>query len=119
MKSTLLLDNTNWDLLADAAGNIAVAQAPYSLAQDVASAIKLFLGELWYNAPAGIPYFEEILGHAPPIGVFQDYMVRAALTVPDVVSATCVISSIDGRTVTGTVTFIDTNGTTTNVTISQ
>ncbi len=119
MKSTLLLDNTYWDLLTDAAGNIAVAAPPYSLAQDVASAIKLFLGELWYNTANGVPYFSEILGHAPPIGVFQEYMAAAALTVPGVVSATCVISSLDGRTVTGQVIFTDESGTTNTVAIQQ
>ncbi len=119
MNATLLLDNTDWDLLADAAGNIAMAQPPYALAQDVASAIKLFLGELWYNDTTGVPYFSEILGHSPPIGVFQEYMVRAALTVPGVVSATCVINSIEGRAVTGAVTFIDTNGATHQVAIQQ
>jgi len=117
--STLLLDNTNWDLVVDAAGNIAVAKPPYALAQDVASAIKLFLGELWYDASDGVPYFEEILGHAPPIGVFQDYMVKAALSVPGVVSATCVINSLDGRTVQGEVSFTDENGTTRSVAIQQ
>lgn len=115
--NTLLLDNTNWDLLADAAGNIAVAQAPYALAQDVASAVKLFLGELWYNAPAGIPYFEEILGHAPPIGAFQDYIARAAMTVPGVAQAQCTIQSLEGRTITGAVTFTDTQGNTGQVQI--
>jgi hypothetical protein len=117
MNTTLLLDNTDWDLLTDAAGNIAQAAAPYSLAQDVASAIKLFLGELWYDNTAGIPYFAEILGHSPPIGVFQQYMVRAALTVPGVVSANCVIESVSGRTVTGSVTFTDSSGATSTVQI--
>ncbi len=119
MNSTLLLDNTNWDLLADAAGNIAVAQPPYALAQDVASALKLFLGELWYNAAPGVPYFSEILGHSPPIGVFQAYMVQAALTVPGVVSAECAIESIDGRTIVGAVTFVDENGSTQQVAIQS
>jgi hypothetical protein len=117
MNSTLLLDNTFWDLLVDSSGNIAMASPPYSLAQDVASAIKLFLGELWYNNQAGVPYFGEILGHAPPIGVFQQYMIAAALTVPGVVSADCAIESTDGRTVKGAVTFTDTNGTTSSVAI--
>ncbi len=117
--STLLLDNTGWDLLADAAGNIAVAAPPYALAQDVASAIKLSLGELWYNAAPGVPYFSEILGQSPPIGVFQEYMVRAALTVPGVVSAQCVINSIEGRAVNGAVTFVDEAGTTQTVAIQQ
>lgn len=119
MSTTLLLDNTNWDLLADAAGNIAVADAPYSLAQDVASAIKLFLGELWYDTAKGVPYFSEILGQSPPIGVFQEFMVRAALTVPGVVTAQCIIESVDGRTVKGAVTFTDESGNTQQVAIQQ
>lgn len=115
---TLLLDNTLWDLCLDAAGNIAVAEAPYQYAQDVASAIKLFLGELWYNSEPGIPYFQQILGKAPPINTFKDYMVKAALTVPGVVSATCVIESFQDRTVKGAVTFIDVDGNTGTVAIA-
>ncbi len=114
---TLLLDNSLWDLCLDAAGNIAVAEAPYQRAQDVASAIKLFLGELWYDSEPGVPYFQQILGKAPPINVFREYMVQAALTVPGVVSAACVVESFQGRTVKGAVTFTADDGTTGTVTI--
>lgn len=107
---TLLLELNDWDLCLDAAGNIAVATAPYQRAQDVASAIKLFLGEAWYDTSKGVPYFQEILGKAPPIQVFKQYMVNAALTVPDVVSASCVIESFQDRTVKGAVTFTDIDG---------
>ena len=41
--STLLLDQTEWDLVLDASGNIALASPPYALAQDVASAVRTFL----------------------------------------------------------------------------
>ena len=112
---TLLLDDTYWDLLTDINGNIAVASEPYALAQDVASAIKLFLGELWYNVDKGIPYFEEVLAHAPPLSVVRQYIVRAALTVPGVVSAVCIIQSFQGRTITGECLFIDTTGAETRV----
>ena len=63
---TLLLDRTQWDLVQDANGNIALATEPYARAQDVASACRLFRGELWYDTAAGIPYFEDILGKSPP-----------------------------------------------------
>ena len=114
---TLLLDNTLWDLCLDAAGNIAVAQAPYARAQDVASAIRLFSGELWYNTTQGVPYFSQILGHTPPLSLFKEFMIRAALTVPEVVAAECVVNSFEGRTVTGSVTFTADDGTTTTVAI--
>ena len=109
---TLLLDTVLWDLTVDAAGNIALATAPYALAQDVSSAVRLFLGELWYDDTQGIPYNTKILGESPPLAVFQEYMVQAALTVPDVVSAVCIVESYDFRTrhVEGQLQFVDVNG---------
>lgn len=115
---TLLLDTAAWDLVLDAAGNIAVAQAPYQLSQDVACAIKLFSGELWYDTSKGVPYFSTILGKAPPIEFFKAEMVRAAKTVPGVVSAICVLQSFEGRAVTGYVKFTAADGTTGTVSIS-
>lgn len=110
--NTLLLAVDTWDLVLDANGNIAMAQAPYALAQDVASAIRTFLGEVWYDDTLGIPYKTQILGHTPPVAVLQEYMVKAALTVPGVVSAKCVIESFNAQTrkVIGQVQFIDSSG---------
>lgn len=107
---TLLLDQTVWDLCKDASGNIALASEPYAFAQDAASAIKLFLGELWYRVDQGVPYFGEILGENPSVGFMKQCFVTAALTVPGVVSAVCYISSTDGRTVTGQVQVTDNAG---------
>lgn len=111
MSDTLLLDTTTWDLVVDSQGNIAVASRPYALAQDVACAIRLFLGELWYDTSKGIPYFQRVLGKPPPLSLFQQYAVDAALAVPGVVSAVCVIQAFSNRVVTGQVQFIDDQGT--------
>lgn len=116
---TALLDTSAWDLVLDAAGNLAIATEPYQYAQDVASAIRLFLGECWYDTSKGVPYFTDILGQSPPPQYFQTLMERAALTVPDVVSADCTIESVDNRTVTGYVTFTTADGQTATVAISQ
>ncbi|OIN06070.1 hypothetical protein BFS86_19875 [Shewanella algae] len=110
MASTLLLDTLAWDLAVDAAGNIAVATEPYSLAQDAASAIRLFKGELYYDTSQGIPYFNQILGQAPPISLIKSYFVNAALTVPGVVKARCFITSWTDRVITGQVQVEDANG---------
>lgn len=107
---TLLLDVVSWDLVLDASGNIALASEPYSVAQDVACALRLFLGELLYDTEDGIPYFSEILGHTPPVTFFQEEMTRAALSVPTVISAECIIESFEDRRVTGQVTFRTSNG---------
>lgn len=114
---TLLLDLTEWDLLLDAAGNIAAASDPYAQAQDVASALRTFLGEVWYDTTVGIPYFQQILGRSPPITVFQELMIAAAKTVPGVVSAECTITGFTDRRVQGQVTFTTSDGQTGTVTI--
>lgn len=109
--STLLLQQGAWDLCLDAAGNIAVAAPPYAIAQDVSSAIRTFLAECWYDTSLGIPYFGNILGKNPPLSYLITQIENAALTVPDVSSPVCTISSVKGRAVTGQVTFTDSSGT--------
>ena len=109
MSATLLLDTLLWDLTLDASGNIAVATAPYQLAQDAASAIRLFQGELWYDTTQGVPY-QNILAQNPPLSLLKQQLVDAALTVPDVVSAQCFIASVSGRGVTGQVQVTNSSG---------
>ena len=114
--NTILLDPSGWDLLLDASGNIAMAQEPYSISQDVASAIKLFSGELYFDTSQGIPYFDKILGQQPSLSYMQSQFEAAALTVPDVVSAQATIALNKDRSLTGQVLVIDTTGQSHNVT---
>lgn len=107
---TLLLDQTRWDLILDTSGNIALASAPYALAQDAASAIRLFAGEAYYDTAQGVPYFSEILGHPLNAGVVKAALTKAALTVPGVVSAQVFLSSLTHRELTGQVQVTDTAG---------
>ena len=116
-QNTLLLDQSSWDLVVDSNGNIAMATPPYSVAQDVASAIKTFLGDAYYDATAGIDYFGKVLGQEPPLPVLQTLMENAALTVPGVVSATCIIEGFTGRKVNGQIQFTDSDGNTGSVTL--
>lgn len=112
---TLLLDRTTWDLLLDASGNIAVATAPYQLAQDVASAVRLFAAELWYDTTRGVPYWNNILGKRPPIRFFKAQVEKAALSVPGVLAATCNLVSFTGRQLAGQIVITDATGKTQNV----
>lgn len=114
---TLLLDIAQWDLVTNAAGDIAVAEDPYALAQDVASAIRTFLAEVWYDQSLGVAYFQQILGQAPPISLFEQLMSEAAESVTGVASAACSISAFADRRVTGRVTFTSDNGATQTVSI--
>lgn len=100
---TLLLDTGSWDLVLNAAGNIAVATEPYSLAQDAASAIKTFLGEVFFDTTVGVPWLTQILGQTPSLALLKAQLAAAALTVPDVGSAQVFISSFNDRVITGQV----------------
>lgn len=107
---TLLLDRSTWDLVLDVSGNIAVASNPYALAQDAASAIKLFQGELWYDTTLGVPYWTQVLGKAPNYALIKAKFEAAALTVPQVVAARCYISGFNDRGLTGQVQVTDQAG---------
>jgi len=108
--STLLLDQDNNDLCLDASGNLAIAAPPYAVAQDVATAVKTFLGDCYYDQSLGIDYFGKILGQTPPLAVFSQAIVDAALSVPTVVAASVTIESITQRGLVGFVDFTDENG---------
>ena len=101
--STMLLDQQAWDLCTNAAGDWAVATEPYSQAQDAASALRTFKGEVYYQTTLGIPYFSEILAHRPPAGLLKTLFVNAALSVPDTVSAVCYLSLGANRELVGQV----------------
>ena len=110
MAATLLLDRTIWDLVLDVRGSIAVASEPYALAQDAASAIKLFQGELFYDTAKGVPYWASVLGKAPPLSLIKSKLVSAALTVPGVVAARAYVSSFANRVVSGQIQIFDQTG---------
>ena len=107
---TLLLDRTEWDLVLDVAGNIAVATEPYSIAQDVSSAARLFLGELWFDTTQGVPYWQEILGHFPTPSVVKAAIVKEAKKVPGVADAVCYLSGLEGRRLSGQIQVTLTSG---------
>lgn len=115
MFNTLLLDTDAWDLVLDASGNIAMASPPYSLAQDVASAVRTFLGEVFYNTTQGIPYFDDALGKLPPAALLTQLISNQALTVPGVVSVQTAITAFNAREVSGQIQFTDESGVTTVV----
>lgn len=103
MPATLLLDRSSWDLVLDAANNIAVAQEPYALAQDAASADKTQQGECFWDSSVGVPLFSEVLGQRPSISLMKSLFSAAALTVPGVSLARTFITAIRNREVSGQV----------------
>lgn len=112
---TLLLAQDTWDLVLDLSGNIALAAEPYAVAQDVASAVRVFAGELWYDTGDGIEYFGQILGERPNLQFLKTRIEAAALKVPTVVKARCLFASFSDRVLTGQIQIIDATGAANNV----
>jgi len=115
IQNTLLLDQSAWDLVLDVNGNIALAEMPYSIAQDVASATRTFLGECWYNNELGLPYWESILGQLPPLQFISQKITEQALTIPNVASSNVSFTSFKSRTLSGQILVTDTEGATNTV----
>ncbi len=112
MAATLLLDRDTNDLCLDALGNIAVATEPYSIAQDAASACRVFLGEAYYDTTLGVPFLDQVFSGATPVAILKQRMATEAERVPGVASAAVVIGSLVGRTLTGQVQVTLADGTT-------
>ena len=84
--SSLLLDN-NWDITLDSLGNLAIADKNYSIAQDVANAVKLFTNDAYFDTQAGIPHFDITLKRNPSPAVIRARLKEAAENVLGVKSA--------------------------------
>ena len=112
--STIQLNKNTNDLTVDSMGNIAMLSGADAVAQDVASAVKTFQGELFYDTTLGIPYFSQVLGqnYNPPL--VKAYVEQAALTVPGVVQALATLVLDRNRKLSGTVEVIDEIGQTLN-----
>jgi len=108
--ATLLLDPNTWDLTLDENGNFAIAPQTYGLAQDAASAIKTFLGEVYWDTTVGVPWKQKILGQTPNLALLKQQLADAALTVTGIASAIVYISSFTNRAVSGQVQVVSTTG---------
>lgn len=100
---TLLLDQLTWDLVLDAEGNIAKATNPYALAQDAASVIRTYLGEVYFDTTVGMPWLEQVLGRSPSLPLLKQQLIEAAETVPDVHRAKVFLTTMTARRVGGQV----------------
>jgi hypothetical protein len=94
---TWLLDWETGDSCLDAAGNIAVASAPYAIAQDVATQMSTFIRECWYDTTQGVPQWQQILGKRPPASLMVSLFEAQALLVPDVETATMTVGGINAQ----------------------
>jgi hypothetical protein len=110
MAATLLLNTATWDIVVGIDGNIALASEPLNLAQDAASAIKVFLGEWWWDTTIGVPYYTEVFGLRPTLALLKQLFIDAALTVPGIAAAQCFISDFSSRAISGQIQVVASTG---------
>lgn len=116
--STMKLSTDAWDLTLDGAGNIAIADTSYSVAQDAASACLVFYGECYYNNTLGIPWGTQVLGKPPSTVYIAQKMQAEAKKLAIVDQALCTVYfDREARSVRGTLRLTDTDGNDTQVTI--
>lgn len=118
---TLALDRDQWDLTLDSLGNLATVgdATPESsqtgpgmrLAQDVASRVRAWRGEVYYDTAQGVDY-PRYLGGPPNLSLLQSVFATEALKVPLCATALPSFTFLGGsvRAVTGTLTLSDTAG---------
>ena len=100
-----------WDLTLDNGNNIGTQPGSYAIAQDVASALQTYLGEVWFDTTVGLPYFTQVLNGPTNVPLIASLFNRAAKTVPNVVDAQSTLAGItSSRKLTGVVKVIDTTG---------
>ena len=117
--NTMFLNPDTWDLVVDDYGNIAMAGNPYAIAQDVASACRLWLGEARYDTTRGIPYETSLLGELPPQSLIASWFETEAETVPEVEAAQVVLSFDRAtRQLGGQIQITQTSGETTTLNLS-
>jgi len=109
--NTLLLSTDTWDLTVDSSGNLAVATGLYAIAQDVASACRTFLGEVWYDTTLGVPLTDRILGKLPPASFLKAQFQGQGEAVPGVASVTANFNTVAiDRVLTGSLLITSTAG---------
>lgn len=105
MAITLYLEPNTWDLALDNDGNIAIATQTYQQAQDICSACRTMIKDMYYQQSEGIPYLEKILGqHTYSLSLYRQQLHDCAMLVDGVISAN-VDLILEGRKLSGTIKF--------------
>lgn len=88
---TLPLNTASWDLEPDSLGNLSLADPDYSIAQDVASAIRTFMASAgmasrWRNKGAGV--INPTMLRCPALSYTRWYHEQPDSAAPDQLTST-------------------------------
>ena len=91
-----LLLNNNWDITLYNNGSLKTADPNYSIAQNVACAVRLFTSDAYFNTDIGIPHFDVTLKRNPALSVIRSHIKKAAMSVDGVKNAEVIINNDNG-----------------------
>lgn len=109
MTRTLAVDSTN-DIFIGPDGALAVATARDAVLHCCAQAAKTQLGEMLYAVDQGIPNFQALWSGTPNTSLFESYLRRALLSVPDVLGVESVTIDATGGVLTYVATIVTAYG---------
>lgn len=103
---TLALRNDTWDIYVDDLSNIAMQEGNNQLQQDVASSVRVWLGECPFDTPRGIPYNTPDENRLS----LRDYIKKQALLIKGVEEAAISFEKIENRKATVLIYITNENG---------
>ena len=98
------------DFLLDLAGNFVLLEGIEQVAQDSWLAAQNFVGDVYFEQPTGIPYFEEILGGNPPDSLIAHEYIKTISDVAGVDDVSVTNISHENRMIRPTITVFDFEG---------
>lgn len=108
-RSLFLTDN--WDIALNDNGGLSTAEDAYAVAQNVASAVRLFTNDAYFDTDAGIPHFEVTFKRNPDVSIIRSRIKTAAEAVAGVRSARVELRQVSSACVLqGTIFLTLTNG---------
>lgn len=91
---SLKLIKDSWDIQLDENGLLLVADADYSIAQNVATAVRLFTNDAYFDTRSGIPHFQITYIRNPNLSVIRSRIKATAEAVVGVASATVILNPL-------------------------
>lgn len=80
---TMAIDK-NGDLIIDGGGNLTFFDGVEQVAQDCWLGLQTHLKDIWYWQQYGMPYFDSILGYAPPSSLIAHEVAKTLLPFDNV-----------------------------------
>lgn len=111
---TLLLGD-DWDIHTDISGNLSRTFEDYSIAQNVANAVRLFTNDAWFFPERGIPHFALELNRHPKLAVLKTRIKEAAIAIEGVKDCEVTLLDNEERVLSGILTLTLESGDTINV----